>query len=75
MHITDGQDYAITLSMGKYDRDKSNIIFEGGNETKDGNGNACYIGSFIVHIYRKGKYRFDCEFIGEREYSVEKRKI
>lgn len=78
MEITNGQDHAITLALDYYKRDKSSIIFEAGNSIKE-NGEHYFIGSFIAHIYRKGKFRFDCKFEtwgnGQKIYSVEHKKI
>lgn len=78
MEITDGQDYAITLSMGNYNREKSSIIFEAGSTNKDKNGIAYFNGDFIAHIYRKGKFRFSCYEAWSdeiRHYHVERRKL
>jgi hypothetical protein len=62
IRITDGQDNAISQTIGFYNMDKSNIVCEGGSEQKNNNGDNCFIGSFLAHIYRKGVYRFDCKF-------------
>ena len=78
MDITNAQDYAITLSLDKYNRERSSILFEGGTTTIE-EGEERYIGSFIAKIYRKGKFRFDCQIEiwgnGQRVYSVDMRKI
>lgn len=78
MVITNAQDKAITLSLDRYDRGRSSILFEGGTTTVE-NGEDHYIGSFIAKIYRKGKYRFDCRFEtwgnGQRVYTVDRRKL
>ena len=79
MEITDGQDYAITLSMDNYNREKSSIIFEAGNTNKDEDGRPYFDGDFIAHIYRKGKFRFTCYFEtwgdGSKHYTVERKKL
>ena len=54
MEITKGQDAAIILALDNYNKEKSSILFEGGNTTFE-DGKAYFIGSFIAHIYRKGK--------------------
>lgn len=54
MKITEGQHKDILTAFPCYDKDKSFIVFEGGND----NG-ATFTGSFLVKIYRKGVYRFD----------------
>lgn len=78
MHITDGQDEAIRLSLDNYDRERSDIIAEGGSDT-EWDGKKYYIGSFVAHVWRKGRYRFDCRFEtwgnGERVYSVDMKKV
>ena len=38
------------------------IIAEAGAPQIAENGTMYFVGSFIAHIYRKGNYRFDCEF-------------
>ena len=80
MKITDVQDYSIRLpyQFEKYNREKSYIIFEGGTE-EEYNGHKVFVGSFIVHIYYKGNYRFDCKIEtwgdGRSVYSVTHKKI
>lgn len=80
MKITDCQDYAIRMphTTEKYNREKSYIIFEGGTE-QEYNGHKVYVGTFIVHIWYKGNYRFDCKIEtwenGKKIYSVTFKKI
>lgn len=50
MHILDSQDRIIRKVFPTYDRAKSSVVFEFGNEAN------C---DFIVKIYRKGTHRFD----------------
>lgn len=52
MHILDSQDRIIRKVFPTYDREKSSVIAEFGNEC------SC---DFIVKIYRKGTYRFDVD--------------
>jgi len=52
MKITDGQDKIISGHFN-YDRSKSNIEFEAGNDTGE-----TFNGDFIVNIFNKGTYKF-----------------
>lgn len=52
MVIQNFQDKAIRTLFPSYDREKSHIVFEGGNERNM---------DFIVKVYRKGTYRFTIE--------------
>lgn len=52
MVIQNFQDKAIRTFYPSYNREKSHIVFEGGNERNM---------DFIVKIYRKGTYRFTIE--------------
>jgi hypothetical protein len=60
LKITNGQHNVILKAFPDYDREKSYIIVEGGNDNGD-----TYTGSFLVKIYKKnsnrsiGIYRFD----------------
>lgn len=56
MHILDCQHTHITTAFPTYDRTKSSVIFEGGSYHE-----GYYTGSFIVHIFRKGVFRFDTD--------------
>jgi hypothetical protein len=38
------------------------IVAEAGGPQIAENGMMYFVGSFIAHIYRKGNYRFECEF-------------
>ena len=67
MRITDSQDAVIALALNEqgkkpYNREKSSIIFEAGSTQIAEDGREWFIGSFIAHIYRKGKFRFDTRF-------------
>ncbi len=53
MNITDGQHNDIIKRFADYNKDKSSIIAEGGND----NGQT-FNGTFLVKIYRKGTYKF-----------------
>lgn len=80
MEITDAQDYTIRLPIEfeKYNRKKSSIIFEDGTEQMY-NNHKVYVGSFMVRIYYKGYYKFDCMIEtwgnGKKVYSVTHKKI
>lgn len=52
MEILDSQDRIIRQIFPVYDRTKSSVVFEFGNE--------CFC-NFIVRIYQKGSHRFDVE--------------
>lgn len=54
LHIQDGQDNDIKKEFPDYDRSKSEIISEGGND----NGET-FRGSFLVNIHGKGVYKFE----------------
>ena len=54
LFIQDGQDKDIRKEFPDYDREKSEISAEAGNDT----GKTFY-GSFLVYIYRKGYYKFE----------------
>ena len=80
MEITNNQDYAIALSLGtfNYNREKSSIIFEAGTNVNDRSGRMVFVGSFIAHLYHRGKFRFDCELEiinGKQYYSIDKKKL
>lgn len=51
--ITSGQDKDIKKSFPDYDKEKSHIVSEGGND----NGET-FKGSFLVQIHKKGVYKF-----------------
>jgi len=54
LHIQNGQDNIIKKEFPDYNRSKSEILAEAGND----NGNT-FSGNFLVKIYNKGVYRFD----------------
>ena len=80
MKITDCQDYTIRMPIDfeRYNREKSNIIFEAGSE-QNFNEHPVFVGTFIAHIWYKGNYRFDCKIEtwgnGQTIYSVTHKKI
>lgn len=53
MNITNGQDKDIRKFMPDYNKEKSSVIAEAGNDNGD-----TFKGSFLVKIYRKGVFRF-----------------
>jgi hypothetical protein len=82
MEITKGQEHAILMALDyynrkDYDREKSYIVCEAGNNIQK-DGDYYFIGEFIVHIYRKGKFRLKCYFEnhgGKEAYTIEHTKI
>lgn len=54
MQILSGQHALITKHLGAYNREKSSIICEAGN-----NVNGTWRGDFLAHIYRRGYFRFN----------------
>jgi hypothetical protein len=80
MDITPEQDYAIAFALGtfNYHKEKSEILFEAGRNVTDKSGREVFVGAFIVHLYRRGKFRFECkleDILGKQFYSVDKEKI
>lgn len=58
MKISDIEDRYISMVFPYYNREKSELIFIGGS-LSNGHG---FSGALIVHIYRKGNFRIDCEW-------------
>ena len=67
MRISDLQDAAIKWSecFPHYNREKSYIKCEIASEEKDK-----YVGTFLVHIYYKGDYHFNCGFDKRGLYNI-----
>lgn len=53
LKITDGQDKVIKKEFPEYNREKSHIEAEGGNDTGE-----TFKGDFLVKIFGKGYYKF-----------------
>lgn len=76
MVITELEHNAILFSeqFNGYNREKSDVICEWAS-TCTYNGVERFSGSFLVHIFRKGTFRFDCGVNKYGEYEVTTKKV
>ena len=77
IHITDGQDAAISLALNEqgkrnYNREKSYIICESGTTITRKYGGDWFVGTFHAHIWHRGDYRFETIFKIVNGYDGEK---
>lgn len=75
MPITDTQNDAIIWSelFPNYNREKSYIKCEIASSCRY-KGKDMYNGTFVVHIYRKGDFHFECGIDANNEYQTNVRR-